>query len=96
MKNYAVNLSLPVQFTKQKSQYIAWTPALDLSTFGSSQKQAERRFEEAVGLFLEELVEAGTLDEVLTSLGWRKGQRSWAPPKVVKQQTVKFDIPVMV
>ena len=94
MKKYDLGLKLKVQITKQKGQYIAWTPSLDLSTSGRSEKEVQRRFEEAVSLFLEELVEAGTINEVLTSLGWKKELKSWAPPKIVKQQTVRVNIPL--
>lgn len=96
MRNYNVGLKLQMQITKQGDQYVAWTPALDLSTSGHSQKEAQKRFEEAVSLFIEELVEAGTVDEVLSSLGWKKEQRSWTPPKVIKERTVKVNIPEMV
>ena len=96
MKKLNLDIKLQVQFTKQAGHYIAWSPALDLSTSGRSEKEAQTRFEESVLLFLEELVEAGTTDEVLSSLGWKKGQRSWTPPKVLKQRTVKVNIPEMV
>ena len=96
MKKYDIGLKLRVQITKEKSLYVAWAPALDLSTSGSSEKEAQRRFEEAVSLFLEELVEAGTVNEVLTSLGWKKENKSWEPPKIVKQQTLKVNIPAVV
>lgn len=88
-----IALKLPVQITKQGKQFIAWTPALDLSTSGRSIAEAQRRFHEAVDIFLEELVEAGTIDRVLTDLGWKRLARSWESPKIIKQQTVKVQIP---
>ena len=61
-----IALKLPVQITKQGKQFIAWAPALDLSTFGRSVAEAQRCFHEAVDIFVEELVEAGTVNRVLT------------------------------
>ena len=93
MKNYYPGFKLRVQITKEKGHYVAWAPALDLSTSGRSEQEARRRFKEAVSLFLVDLVSAGTVDEVLASLGWKKEPKFWSPPKIVKQQTVKVNIP---
>ena len=90
-----VGIKLPVQITKQGKRFIAWTPVLDLSTSGRTIKEAQRRFGEAVRLFMEELIEAGTTEQVLSELGWKRVQRSWEPPKVVKHQTVNVSVPMM-
>src|SRR3989344_2478892 len=82
MSPYQVQLKLPVQITKQGKRFVAWTPVLDLSTSGRTVIEAKKRFAEAVRLFIEELIEAGTVDEVLLSLGWTRSQQSWSPPRV--------------
>ncbi|KKQ46225.1 MAG: hypothetical protein US65_C0043G0013, partial [Candidatus Yanofskybacteria bacterium GW2011_GWC2_37_9] len=40
-------------------------------------------FSEIVGIFIEELMEMGTLDKVLRELGWQKIKSNWQPPVVV-------------
>jgi len=82
---------LSVSFLREGRKYIAYSPALDLSTSGKSYNEAKKRFEEIVAVFFEELVQKGTLEEVLLGLGWRRFQARWNPPIVISQecQTVK-------
>lgn len=91
-KNLSFNLS--VQITKQNKRFVAYTPALDISTSGKSEKEARARFAELANLFLEEIVEAKTADDVLSELGWKKVQKQWTPPKVVSSQSIGLKIPV--
>lgn len=96
MSKLQIQLQLSVQITKQGKRFVAWAPAFDLSTSGRTAKEAQRRFEEASQLFVDELIEAGTLDEVLSDLGWKKSQRSWVPPKIVKEEMMNVTVPAMV
>lgn len=64
-----LELSLPVSVLKEGKYFIAYSPALDLSTSGKSFTEAKNRFGEAVQIFFEELLEKGTLNEVLVELG---------------------------
>ncbi len=61
--------SLPVTFLREKGQFVAYTPALDLSTSGDTLDEAHKRFAEAARIFLEECQAMGTLDEVRSALG---------------------------
>lgn len=88
-------VSLPIQILKQGKKYIAYTPALDLSTSGRSVKEAQHRFDEVVKIFFDEIIEAGTLDEVLTELGWQKQHKEWHPPQIVSQRLVDLRIPAL-
>jgi len=72
---------------------VAYTPALDISTSGKSEKEAKTRFFELANLFLEEIIEAGTASEVLSELGWKKEQKKWAPPKVISSNSIGFKMP---
>ena len=85
---------LPVSIFKEGKHFVAYTPALDLSTSGKSYDEAKTRFREIVGIFFEELVKKGTLDEVLTGLGWQKIKKQWEPPVVVSQELEKISLPV--
>jgi len=96
MKKVQFQVKLPVSFLKDGDSFIAYTPVLDLSTAGKSFEEAQKRFTEAVQIFLEELVEAGTLDEVLSGLGWRKINNTFFPPVVVAHHTEEFSIPALV
>ena len=89
-----IQTKLPVQIFKQGKRFVAYTPLLDLSTSGRSEKEAKVRFSELVNIFFEELLEAGTMDEVMESLGWKKSKTQWQPPKIVSNQQVSVSIPI--
>lgn len=88
-------LSLPVLFLKEKRTFVAYTPALDLSASGSTIAKAKRNFEVTLRLFLEELAEAGTVEQVLRDMGWSKQERRWQPPVEVRRVVhLPFRVPV--
>ena len=93
MKRFA-QINLTVSVLKQAGRYIAYSPALDLSTSGKTEKEAKRRFEEASAIFMEELDAAGTLYDVLRELGLYQVQKQWSPPKILSQEAVGVRMPV--
>lgn len=86
---------MPVTILKQGKRYVAHSPALDLSTSGKSEKEVKKRFEQIVGIFFDELVEAGTLNPVLTELGWKKVAKQFQPPQIVSQKSINVRVPVV-
>jgi hypothetical protein len=79
------NLSL--SFFKQDDCVVAYSPALDLSTYGSNEKEAEKNFAEALDVFLGEFKDSRELEQVLVSLGWTKNKATaWQPPQVTQRQ----------
>jgi len=80
-----LEVNLPVSFLREGDKFVAYTPALDLSTSGKSFKEVQTRFKEIVGIFFEEIIEKGTINEVLVNLGWKKIQSKWTPPIVISQ-----------
>lgn len=91
--NVAIKFALPVSFLREGDYFIAYTPALDLSTAGSTFEEAQKNFEEAVNIFFQELIKMGTVSDVLSELGWQKQNNSFVPPVVVSNQTQTFSIP---
>ena len=91
--------SLTVNISRQGKRYVAYSPALDISTSGKTAAEVKRRFDEIVRLFVEEIESAGTTAEVLSELGWKKEEKKgahtgeWLPP-VYKSAQVPFRIPV--
>jgi predicted RNase H-like HicB family nuclease len=88
-----MNISIPVTIFKEGKAFVAYSPVLDLSTSAKTFAGVKKRFREVVELFFEELVEAGTFDEVLTDLGWQKVQRTWSPPMQVAHEMTNVVIP---
>jgi len=91
--NFRYDVRLPVMILQEGKRFVAYTPALDLSTSGKTQKQAKEHFGEALHVFLEELADAGTIDGVLKGLGWRKVKAQWQAPKIVSHSSERIVIP---
>ncbi|PIS15966.1 hypothetical protein COT62_00910 [Candidatus Roizmanbacteria bacterium CG09_land_8_20_14_0_10_41_9] len=94
MKKAQIQFALPVSILRENDSFIAYTPALDLSTVGDTFEEAKKRFEEAVQIFFEEIMEKGTLEKVLTELGWHKQENTFAPPVLISYMTENFSIPI--
>jgi predicted RNase H-like HicB family nuclease len=95
-KGMKMAVELPVAFIEEEGSVVAYTPALDLSTCGKDKNEANKMFREAVQIFFNDLVENGTVDEVLTSLNWKKdaAQETWIPPRI-SQESVGVKIPAL-
>ena len=92
MLNNKLSFKLPVIITKQNQRFVAYTPALDISTSGKTEKEVKKRFVELVNLFFEEIIQANTADDILIELGWKKVQKAWVPPKVVSSPFMNMKI----
>jgi len=77
-----IGARIPVIIFQEGNKFVAYCPALDLSSCGDTEVQARRRFTEAVQVFFRELIAMGTLEEVLEESGWRKDphKQVWSPP----------------
>jgi len=84
---------LPVLIFREGKHFIAYAPALDLSTSGKDYEEVKRRFNEVVKIFFEELISKGTFKEVLKELGWKKIKQSWQPPSLIAQEYVSINTP---
>lgn len=89
-------VTLTVAFYREANKFIAYSPALDLSTCGDTQEQAKKRFEEITQIFLEETDKMGTIEDVLLECGWKKvghSQRHWQPPVYIGQTQKEIRLP---
>ncbi|OHA24302.1 MAG: hypothetical protein A3B11_02380 [Candidatus Taylorbacteria bacterium RIFCSPLOWO2_01_FULL_44_26] len=91
------SIKLTVNFIKDRKQVVAYSPALDISTVGKSEKHAKKRFQELVHIFLKDISERNVVAEVLTELGWRKitapnRKSTWMPPDV---HSINLKIPMV-
>ncbi len=90
-----IEARVPVLIFREGNKVIAYSPALDLSTCGDTEQQARKRFAEAVAIFFEEIIEMGTLEDVLQEYGWYRmpDQDKWCPP-VYESSEELIKIPV--
>jgi len=93
MRKVMLEVSLPVSILREGKKFIAYTPALDLSTSANTYEKVRERFNEIVNIFFEELIKKGTLEDVLRDLGWRRVRRKWSPPVVVSQESQIVRVP---
>ena len=89
---------VPVFFFEEGNKVVAFSPAFDLSTYGSTELEAKQRFGEAVDIFLAECVKMGTLEDVLEECGWQKSlgkTTQWAHPSKssCEEELIKIPIP---
>jgi predicted RNase H-like HicB family nuclease len=89
-----ISYELPVTIFREGNAFVAYTPALDLSSAGNTEEEAKKMFAESVETFFEELIELGTLDSVLKDLGWTKSHGAYQPPEVVRQSLVNVMVPL--
>jgi hypothetical protein len=86
-------VKIPVSVIKEGKKFIAYSPALDVSTSGRTYNEAKRRFAEIVYIFFEEIDKKGTTKIVLEELGWKKVKSEWQPPIVISQESELFNVP---
>lgn len=91
-----IQVTLQVSIVKQGKQFIAYSPALDLSTSGKNLREAQKRFSEIIDIFFEEIAKKNTMEEVLHDLGWVKVKKNWEPPRIVSQKSFHVSVPVAV
>jgi len=91
MKKIEIKGSIPLYFMKEKHSFIAFSPALDLSTCGRTFEEAKKNFAEALDIFIEECLKMGTLNDVLESCGWTKNpKKGWIPPAFIGEERIEF------
>lgn len=97
--NQFSSLQLKVNIIKEGKQVVIYAPALDISTVGNTEKQAKKRFDEMVKMYLKDIVDRKVVNEVLTELGWKqipsttKSPSQWMPP-IVKSEDMFFSIAI--
>ena len=87
---------IPLVFLKEGEKFVAYSPALDLSTCGDTFDEARGNFEEALELFFAECLKRGTLERALATYGWQRSHTrppQWEPPAMVGQESLHVPVP---
>jgi predicted RNase H-like HicB family nuclease len=91
---------MEIQFTtqifKEGTDYVAYTPELDLSSCGETEETALANLKDAVRLFLEEADKVGTLSQILEEAGFFKRDDKLEGPEFVSTQRVSLPLPLHV
>src|ERR1700676_231916 len=77
------DFSFDVHIFKEREAYVAYVPALDVSSCGATDEEARRNIRDAVRGFLATSADMGTLDEILQEAGYEREGESWRAPEFV-------------
>lgn len=69
------NVDVQVALFKEDDIWVAYCPALEVSSYGDDEEEARSAFEEAMQIFLAETERKGTLEKYLLKLGWQLQQK---------------------
>lgn len=68
-------VNIEVLLFEEHGSFVAYCPALELSSYGDDEKDAKKAFEGALKIFLKDTAEKGTLEKFLLKLGWQLQQK---------------------
>jgi predicted RNase H-like HicB family nuclease len=81
-----ISVGVRVLILKEDDLFVAYCPALELSSYGKNIEEAKDNFKDALQIFINETHKRGTLERALLSLGWtlkQKPQVNYKPPELV-------------
>lgn len=83
--------SFTAHIFKEEEAYVAYVPALDLSSCGSTETEARKNIQDAVRGFLDASAGQGNLEQVLEESGYRRQGGEWVPPQFVSLDEVSVN-----
>ena len=75
--------SFTAHLFKEGETYVAYVPALELSSCGATDEEARRNIRDAVRGFLAASAKMGTMDEILKEAGYEQHGEDWQAPEFV-------------
>jgi predicted RNase H-like HicB family nuclease len=81
-----MKISVKIEIFKEGDAYVALAPDINVSSFGETVEDAKKSIKEAVGIFVEECQEMGTLEDVLEESGFLKINNTWESRKPVSDE----------
>lgn len=76
-------IAFTVHTFKEGSTYVAYVPALDISSCGATGDEARKNIKDAVQGFIETSADRGNLAEILEESGYVREGESWRAPEFV-------------
>jgi predicted RNase H-like HicB family nuclease len=90
--HYMEDFSFDVHIFKEGDSFVAYVPALDLSSCGATDDEARRNIRDAVRGFLATSANMGTLDEILQEAGYEREGDQWRAPEFVSVDRLTMSI----
>ena len=79
----ATLVNVDVLLIKEGEYFVAYCPALEVSSYGKTEEEAKSGFDEAFEIFIHETEKRGSFEKALLKLGWSLKQLpvpSYIPP----------------
>jgi predicted RNase H-like HicB family nuclease len=84
--------SFDTHIFKEGDMFVAYVPALDVSSCGNTDEEARKNIRDAVRGFLETSADMGTLDELLQEAGYKRDANGWRAPDFVSVDRLTMSI----
>jgi hypothetical protein len=105
-----IKFNLPLISFQEDNLYFIYSPALDVTGYGSTEQDARDSFQEAISQFFDYTTNKKTFEAELKKLGWKFNKKQSVPPTLVdmiinnkylaeiftEKQYKKFDEPVSI
>lgn len=75
-----IEATLAVAIYKEGDYYIAYCPALEISSYAKTIRQVKSEFDREVNIFFTETIRKGTLERLLLKYGWTLKLSDFIPP----------------
>ena len=88
-----IQVQVDVLLFEEYGSFVAYCPALELSSYGDDQSDAKKAFDGAMKIFIKETTTKGTLEKYLLKLGWHLQQKPkmvYQPPTFSIQESKRF------
>ena len=88
-----IQVDVSVIVFEEHGIFVAYCPALELSSYGENEKEAKEAFEGAMDIFIKETSQRGTLEKFLLQLGWSLQKRpkiDYRPPTLSLKESQKL------
>jgi predicted RNase H-like HicB family nuclease len=77
------DFSFTTHIFREGPTFVAYVPALDVSSCGATDDEARRNILDAVRGFLAASADMGTLDEILQEAGYEREGGQWRAPEFI-------------
>lgn len=77
------DFSFTAHIFREGPTFVAYVPALDISSCGSTDEEARNNIRDAVRGFLAASADLGTLDQILQEAGYEREGGEWRAPEFV-------------
>ena len=86
------DFSFDTHIFKEGKTYVAYVPALDISSCGDTDEEVRGNIRAAVRGFLAASADLGTLGEILEEAGYRREGDDWRAPEFVSLDRLTMSI----